>query len=636
MSQQHTWFYFSRPTHIAFHDLTTTIKPPKNIRSLLGLGTKFCPTPRHTNYKIDETLSRLDRDLQVKQWMIGYANNNDDNSEYNPKMYIRSKWTPPHWELQKELSKRCASFSTAVSTIFTKRKGRTNLLPYQHHLLRTLQQQSELVIVSCDKNLGPAIIERTTLIRRALDDHLLDTTTYRSITKAQADSKYNTIKKQLESFIKKYKKTFNDGERKFLRTKLKENEDPYPVFYLTMKVHKTPWKTRPIVSCSGSLLHPLGIWVDSQLQLAAVQQRSYFKNSLSLKQHLETLHIPNGARLFIADAVSMYTNIKTSHALHNIRRYLLQKRYPGITLQPLMEALILIMKNNIFRFGDTYWHQKSGTAMGTPPAPPYANLYYAIHEESFLDDFQENLGTYKRFIDDVFGIWLPYADPDEDNRRWTEFKQTMNSYHGMQWEFSERVLSVDYMDLTISIRDNHIHTTIYEKALNLYLYIPPHSAHPPGVLNGLIFGCVHRFFTLCTDQSDAIDKTKEFYQRLLVRGYKADHVKPLIYKAIDKMTRTPPPSTQQPDQPTTDNPTFFHIQYHPNDPTSRDLQQLWKEHIVHPPNGYRHITKLKNFRKKSLNMERLIVCYSRPPNLGNLLSSRNLDKDNGPPVSSYL
>ena len=46
--------------------------------------------------------------------------------------------------------------------------------------------------------------------------------------------------------------------------------------------------------------------------------------------------------------------------------------------------------------------------------------------------------------------------------------------------------TVNFMDLTITSKDNKIHTTLFEKHQNLHLYIPPGSAHPPGLINGII------------------------------------------------------------------------------------------------------------------------------------------------------
>ncbi len=71
-----------------------------------------------------------------------------------------------------------------------------------------------------------------------------------------------------------------------------------------------------------------------------------------------------------------------------------------------MTALEIIMKHNFFNFGDTSWLQLTGTAMGTPPAPMYATLYFGIHEkETILRKYGRFFLLYKRYIDDVFGIW---------------------------------------------------------------------------------------------------------------------------------------------------------------------------------------------------------------------------------------
>eukprot|EP00957_Ditylum_brightwellii_P113066 8622530-Ditylum_brightwellii.AAC.1 len=53
----------------------------------------------------------------------------------------------------------------------------------------------------------------------------------------------------------------------------------------------------------------------------------------------------------------------------------------------------------------------------------------------------------------------------------------LNMWFGLEWEVIESNTSVDSMDLTISLKNGKIQTTLFEKSLNLYLYIPPHSAH---------------------------------------------------------------------------------------------------------------------------------------------------------------
>ena len=45
----------------------------------------------------------------------------------------------------------------------------------------------------------------------------------------------------------------------------------------------------------------------------------------------------------------------------------------------------MIMKNNIFLFGDSHWLQLKGTSMVTPPAPKYPTVIYSVYE-LFLHD----------------------------------------------------------------------------------------------------------------------------------------------------------------------------------------------------------------------------------------------------------
>ena len=88
------------------------------------------------------------------------------------------------------------------------------------------------------------------------------------------------------------------------------------------------------------------------------------------------------------------------------------------------------------------------------------------------------------------------------------------------------------MDMTIATREDRIITSLYEKAMNLYLYIPPYYAHPPGVLTGLVSGNILRVHSLCIEQDDINRRMKEFYVRLLVHGYQREFLIPAFTKGI--------------------------------------------------------------------------------------------------------
>eukprot|EP00956_Cyclotella_meneghiniana_P012770 scaffold18171_cov42-Cyclotella_meneghiniana.AAC.1 len=92
------------------------------------------------------------------------------------------------------------------------------------------------------------------------------------------------------------------------------------------------------------------------------------------------------------------------------------------------------------------------------------------------------------------------------------------------------------MDLTITIKKDRIITTLYEKALNLYLYIPPFSSHPRGIFTGTISGQILRIRRLCTYKSDADSRIQEFLSRLLARGHLCENLEPLFSKAEENAT----------------------------------------------------------------------------------------------------
>ena len=112
--------------------------------------------------------------------------------------------------------------------------------------------------------------------------------------------------------------------------------------------------------------------------------------------------------------------------------------------------------------------------MGAPPTPPYATIYFAIHELKIVPKYQ-SLAFYKRYINDALGRWRRHADPEVDLLNWNNFQADMNDYGILTWDPFHQELTVNFMDLTIFYDPVTKRTAIkvYEKPENLYLIIPP-------------------------------------------------------------------------------------------------------------------------------------------------------------------
>ena len=122
--------------------------------------------------------------------------------------------------------------------------------------------------------------------------------------------------------------------------------------------------------------------------------------------------------------------------------------------------------------------------MGTPAASLHSIITFGHHENTnILPRLKKKPPILQEIIDDVLGIWV-----DTKETTWTQFTTAMNGFGNLRWTIETPSTSSTSLDLTITINEGKIHTTTYQKPLNLYLYIPPLSAHPHSCIKGLITG----------------------------------------------------------------------------------------------------------------------------------------------------
>ena len=140
--------------------------------------------------------------------------------------------------------------------------------------------------------------------------------------------------------------------------------------------------------------------------------------------------------------------------------------------------------------------------------------------------------------------------------------------------------------------------------MNLYLYLPSTSAHPPGVLKGLIYGNLQRYWNQNTYKEDFINISALFAERLVNHCYKLESLYPLFIDAAklidskrDKSLITNPPSTELGPREIRQT-LYIHTEYHPRSLSRRLIRILYDTYL-----------------KEKSGFNKMIVCYSRPRNL---------------------
>jgi hypothetical protein len=85
---------------------------------------------------------------------------------------------------------------------------------------------------------------------------------------------------------------------------------------------------------------------------------------------------------------SFYTNVPIAETISLIKKIVTEKMaYEPWKVSLIEICLVAVMNNNCFQYGDEFYHQISGIAMGTSVTPVFANIYAAQFEQD-LDEWR--------------------------------------------------------------------------------------------------------------------------------------------------------------------------------------------------------------------------------------------------------
>jgi len=390
-----------------------------------------------------------------------------------------------------------------------------NLTKTEREALYNLENNKNIVIKKADK--GSAIVVNNS------KDYIKMVETHLTNDKFYCQTRTDLTEHHQSCVDKKITQMRDKGE---ISEKLEEGlRNPNPKtaqLYVLPKVHKNKvnglYPSRPIISGNGNATEKISHFIDKHLNPLVPKARSYIKDTTDFINKIENItDLPDLFYLVTLDVTSLYTNIPNFEGVVSVARCLAKHRPKyNVSNSSILELLRLVLKCNNFDFNGQHYLQIGGTAMGTRVAPSYANIFMTNLEENLLEKAAHKPHTYKRFIDDIFLIWIYSLKSLE------EFIDYLNNAHTtikFTSEISED--SISFLDTTVYriTGTNKLGVRLFTKDTDTHAYLTYTSSHPINNKQSGPYGQFLRLKRNCTEVKDFVKNAADTKQHYLRRGY---------------------------------------------------------------------------------------------------------------------
>jgi len=130
----------------------------------------------------------------------------------------------------------------------------------------------------------------------------------------------------------------------------------------------------------------------------------------------------------------------------------------------------------------------------------------------------------------------------------------------MKFEVNQSTEKVNFLDITIILKDGVLATTVYSKPTDSHLYLNVNSCHPEHVIKNIPKGQLLRLRRICSNTTDFIHQCNTYINYFINRGYNKSRLESLA-KEIIKIDRNQ--LLQNTEKCNPDSQTIFTCTYHP-------------------------------------------------------------------------
>lgn len=293
------------------------------------------------------------------------------------------------------------------------------------------------------------------------------------------------------------------------------------MIYVLPKMHKNATNPpgRPIVSGCGSILEPIGKYIDAIIKEFVPLTDTYVRDSMDLINLIEDTLFTTTDLLVGLDIESLYTNILYHEGLTVIRNLLESRPQPTrVPTHFVMDLLEIALSNNYFLYKDKFYLQIKGVSMGACFAPNFAILYVRNLEKTKIltphNPFQEHITFWRHYIDNILLIWKGTKETLQLFLDWLNSCQPH-----LKFTADPKENNLPFLDLTLQGEDEKIGPSLFRKPTERNTLLLYKRFHPRGLRDGLPFKQFLWIRGNCKWRKDDFREAAILTDKLLQRGY---------------------------------------------------------------------------------------------------------------------
>ena len=457
---------------------------------------------------------------------------------------------------------------------------------------RELKNHPDITVRKADKANAFVIVNKTDY-RAKLDDMLNDEEKFTRLTRnpvAQLKTKVN----KLIAAVNKHSPT------KILQPIIGEYKPGY--IYGTVKTHKNGNPLRPIVSQIPTPIYNTAKQINNII--TPYLPAKYQINSTDDFLQILRATTPQGI-IASLDAESLFTSVPVQRTIDIVCNNVYQHStlppppFPRDILSKLLKACTT--ECPFTHIDGTLFLQKDGVNMGSPLGVTMANYYMTHLENTVLTNFNCNISTYCRFVDDCF---IVTDSIDSLTRLKTEFE----NQSVLKFTFEIGVgHKLNYLDVHIESNGNNYQTSVYQKPTASGSYLNAISECPERYKTGTVKALIHRNYRIASDWQNFHANISIVKQALINNGYSNTKFDNILNRYLKERIERNPPQLTDPEART--HNLFYRNQYSNAYKTDeRILRNIIKENTQCVDNNH----KLK------------LIIYYKSNTINQLVSKNNL------------